>query len=679
MITNTELVRQPAIHFKKHGFYNNAPAGTKEWEDYWDMQKDRCLNGYSVGDLAVTGYHYWYLNFYPILRVDDNALKGESDKGVRKTKDFPAFWDGDYNYFWAQEIARNGISDEDYNNLGLRINIKQRDGGHHLAVLKARGKGFSYKHGSMLARNYHLIRESKGFAMASEKEYLTKDGLLTKAWDNIQFIDEHTAWRQPRLIDRQIHKMSGYKRNIAGTDVERGQKSQIMGVSLKDDVEKARGKRGELIFFEEAGKLPGLKKAWEVTRPSVEDGAYVAGQIIAFGTGGEEGENIEGLEEIFYNPEAYNAIAINNQWDEGADGTTCSFFFPDTWNFSGFMDGDGNSNVEETREHLEEKRKAKKKAPDPSALSQYVAEHPFTPAEATTQTSTNIFPIAELQAHMNTIKAKGLEKYGVPGKLYYSDKGVKFRPSDKVKPITKYPHGRNQDLSGSVVVYQTPYRNSNGKVPKNLYVACHDPYAHDSSTDMSSLGATFILKRTNRLDQSFSECVVASYVGRPNTQDEYNRIMFMLAEYYNCKIAFENNRGNVVEYAKRMNQLHMLEEQFDVITNVEKQTKSRSNVSRKFGIHMTKTRKEQAEIYVRDWLNEMIGADEEGNTKLRLHNIFDVPLLQELIKFNKKGNFDRVSALFIGMYYLKELHSRKVTEEVESPYEDFFLNQKHFQ
>lgn len=678
MINNTNLVRQPALHFKKHGYYNNAPAGTKEWEDYWDLQRERCLSGYKVGDLEITGYHYWYLNFCPILRVDEDALVGDGRKGVQKVKDFPAFWDGDYNYFWALEIARHGILKEELEKLDLKITIKDLSGGNHIAVLKARGKGFSYKHGSMLARNYHLIKESKGFAMASEKEYLTKDGLLTKAWDNIQFIDQNTPWRQPRLIDQQIHKMSGYKRNIAGTDVERGMKSQIMGISLKDDVEKARGKRGELIFFEEAGKLPGLKKAWEISRPSVEAGAYVSGQIIAFGTGGEEGVNIEGLEEIFYNPESYNALPINNMWDEGADGTSCSFFFPDLWNYEGFMDLDGNSDEEATREHLEEQRDKKKKAPDPSALSQYVAEHPFTPAEATTQTSQNIFPIAELQAQLNTIKAKGLDSFGVAGNLYYADGEVKFRPAESVKPIPKYPHSKNQDLSGAVVIYQSPFRTNEGEIPKNMYIACHDPYNHDTSTDMSSLGATFVLKRTNRLDQSMDQGIVASYVGRPSTQDEYNRTMFMLADYYNCKIAFENNAGNVVEYAKRMNLLHKLEEQFDVITNVDKQRRSSTNVTRKFGIHMTKGRNEQGEIYVRDWLNEMIGAREEGELKLRLHEIFDIPLLQELIKFNKKGNFDRVSALFIGMYYLKELHSRKVVEEVETPYEDFFLHETHF-
>ena len=39
--------------------------------------------------------------------------------------------------------------------------------------------------------------------------------------------------------------------------------------------------------------------------------------------------------------------------------------------------------------------------------------------------------------------------------------------------------------------------------------------------------------------------IVASYVGRPETQDEYNYNLFLLAKYYNAQIGFENDRGEV--------------------------------------------------------------------------------------------------------------------------------------
>ena len=57
---------------------------------------------------------------------------------------------------------------------------------------------------------------------------------------------------------------------------------------------------------------------------------------------------------------------------------------------------------------------------------------------------------------------------------------------------------------------------------------------------------------------------------------------------------------------------------------------------------------------------------------LRLNTIIDPATLQELIKFNRDGNFDRVMALMIAMYYLKELHNAQVAPRVKSAHADFF-------
>lgn len=76
--------------------------------------------------------------------------------------DFPSFWDGDLYYFNAIEEAE--------------------ETGQHMAVLKCRQRGYSFKGASMLVRNYELIPGSKNFAVASEQKFLVGDGLLTKAW-----------------------------------------------------------------------------------------------------------------------------------------------------------------------------------------------------------------------------------------------------------------------------------------------------------------------------------------------------------------------------------------------------------------------------------------------------------------------------------------------------------------
>lgn len=635
--TDTHLFSPAATHFNAHGVYTETIPGTKDYYDFWDKERDRCLNGYEVNGVKITGYHYFYLNYCPIDRVVDIVQHDGSTLAARE-RTFPAFYDGDYKYFHIIDRCRKENK--------------------HLALLKARRKGYSYKAGSMLARNYYHLRNSKNYVFAEQKEYLIGDGLLSKVWDFLSFIDDNTAWTQPRLINKEMHKQAGYKKNVNGADVTLGMKSQIMGVSLKDNPDKVRGKAGELIFFEEAGSFSGLLKSWEVAMPTMKQGSKTLGTMIAFGTGGEEGVGFESLEELFYHPEAYNCLAFENEWDAGAMGTKCGHFVPIYENLDGFIDEHGNSLIEEAKEFEESQRELKKKANDPKSLDQYVAEHPFTPQEATLQTTINVFDVTSLKEQYNRVKAHNLEKEGTTGELYYKGTEITFRPTQAVKAINKFPHRKEDDLTGGVVVYEAPYKTKAGVVPRNLYIICHDPYGQ--SGEGQSLGAAYVIKRPNNLSKP-DDIIVASYIGRPKTQDEYNRNLFMLSEYYNAKIGFENDRGEVIAYAKRFRQLHRLEEEFEMLDKRELQSR---NVRRQYGMHMTEQRKRQGELYIRDWLISPRGQDEDGNVSLNLHHIYDPALLQELIKFNHKGNFDRVMALMIGMYHTRELYNREVTEVI---------------
>jgi len=640
-LNNTDRVRAAALNFLKTGAYTQSIPGTKDYFDFWDTEKKRCLYGYTVDELTITGFHYFYLNYCPIDRAIDEMLP-DGTMQARRERTFPAFYDGDYLYF--HEID------------------KARADNKHMIVLKARRKGYSYKAGAMLARNYFFVRNSKNFVFAGQKEYLIGDGLLSKAWEFLSFIDDHTAWAQPRLRDREMSKMSGYKKKVNGVDIEMGMKSQIIGVSLKDNPDKVRGKAGELVFFEEAGSFPGLLKAWEVTMPTMRQGSKTLGMMVAFGTGGTEGADFEAMEEIFYNPAAYDCMEYENEWDEGAMGTKCGYFIPIQRNLDGFIDEQGNSLMVEAREYEEGAREKKKGAADHKSLDQYVAEHPYSPQEATLQVTANLFDIGSLQEQYNKIKANNLHSVGTAGDLLYDSKGqVKFRLNGDNRPILKYPHRKDDALAGTIMIYEAPYRNQAGQVPLNLYVLCHDPYGQNQSADSTSLGSAYVLKMTNNLSKP-DDIIVASYVGRPKTTDEYNRNLFMLADYYGCKIGFENDRGEVIAYAKRHRKLHKLQEEFEMLDKRELRSKT---VKRQYGMHMTEARKRQGELYIRDWLVAPRGKDEDGFTSLNLHKIYDPALLTELIKFNHKGNFDRVMSLMIGMFHTKELYNAEIKDILE--------------
>jgi hypothetical protein len=636
-LNNTHLFSPAANHYKEFGHYIDALPGTKQYYEYWDEEQNRCLHGYEVDGIKISGFHYFYLNYCPIDRIiDEEQPDGEIIS--RRDRSFPAFYDGDYEYFTAIDKARKENK--------------------HMVVLKARRKGFSYKAAAMLCRNYFHLRNSKNFVFASDKQYLIGDGMLSKAWDIVSFVDDNTAWTQPRLIDREMHKQSGYKKNVNGADVTLGFKSQIIGVSLKDDPDKIRGKAGELIFFEEAGSFSGLLKAWEVAMPTMRQGSKTLGTMIAFGTGGEEGPGFDGMEELFYHPEAYDCLGFENDWDAGAMGTYCGFFVPIYKNLDGFIDNNGNSLVEEAMSYEEAQREKKKKGNDPKAFDQYIAEHPFTPQEATLQVTANVFDVASLKEQYNKVIANNLQAIGVSGEMYYDTHGkTNFRPNGSLKPITKFPHRKDDDLTGCVVVYEPPFKTEReGITPKNLYIICHDPYAQGKSASATSLGSAYVIKVPNNISKP-DDIIVASYVGRPQSQDEYNRNLFMLAEYYNAKIGFENDRGEVIPYAKRFRKMHLLQEEFEMLDKRELRSKT---VKRQYGMHMTEQRKAQGELYIRDWLVSGRGVDEDENVTLNMHKIYDPALLLELIKFNRTGNFDRAMSLMIGMYHTRELYNKEL-------------------
>jgi hypothetical protein len=82
--------------------------------------------------------------------------------------------------------------------------------------------------------------------------------------------------------------------------------------------------------------------------------------------------------------------------------------------------------------------------------------------------------------------------------------------------------------------------------------------------------------------------------------------------------------------------------------------------------------------YIRDWLNSLRGVDENGKKLLNLQKIYDPALIQELIKFNHKGNFDRVMAFMIGMFHTRELYNTEVADIYKDRSTDEFFNRDHF-
>lgn len=459
---DTDKFRQAAIFFQQHGCYTLAPRGTTDYNKYWEQETDRCLNGYTAPDgEGITGYNYFYLNYSPIMRLKEEEYtdrEGNLRKRRQRILEFPSFWDYDYYYFCAIEQAELE--------------------GKHMAVLKCRQRGYSFKGGSMLVRNYMLIPGSKNFAIASEQKFLIGDGLLTKAWQIMDFLDKHTAWAKQRLVSTRMERTSGYKiTDEFGKQTEQGYLSSITGITLKNDPERVRGTRAKLVLWEEGGKFPSLLDAWRIEQPSVEtDDGKAFGLMIAFGTGGTEGASFEGLKELFYKPKSYNVLSFPNIWDEGRENTECAFFVPAYSNLESFdddgnqvyMDKDGNSYKEKAIQNLiDQRNKVKDGGASQQSIDRFISERPIRPAEAVLELGKNIFPRKLLMDQLTRIRTnKKLQSMKHIVDLEWDGNGQVKATEKPSGDITNYPLKKGDKPHGSVVIWEYPVKDP----PLGLYI-----------------------------------------------------------------------------------------------------------------------------------------------------------------------------------------------------------------
>ena len=641
-IHNSDKFRQAAIFFKEHGVYTLAPRGTTDYNTYWDRETDRCLNGYVAEDGdAITGYHYFYLNYCPIMKLVEEEYTDRY--GQQRTKrnrifEFPSFWDGDYYYFNAIEEAETE--------------------GKHMAVLKCRQRGYSFKGASMLVRNYELIPGSKNFAVASEQKFLVGDGILTKAWQIMDFVDKNTDWSKQRLTATRMERVSGFKvKDEFGKETEQGYLSAITGITLKNDPERLRGTRGKLVLFEESGKFPGLETAWQIERPAVEtDDGVAFGLLIAFGTGGTEGSAFDGLKNMFYHPDAFNVLGFPNVWDDNAEGTKCGFFSPSYWNLESkdglYMDDDGNSKKDDAIERLiTERNKVREGGATQEAIDRFISERPMKPAEACLELGKNIFPKKLLMDQLTRIRTNTkLQNMKHIVDLSW-DNGLVKATEKKSGDITKYPLKKDDKPSGSIVIWEYPINDP----PFGLYIGGCDPYDHDESFT-NSLGSTFIFKRV-RAGEAWNDVIVAEYTGRPDTAEEYYENVRKLLTFYNARLLFENERKGIYPYFTNKHCDYLLADQPDkIITEIFKDSK----VQRRKGCHMTKHIRAYGEGLILEWLMEEY---EPGHPNLE--RIYSEPLLEELIQTDGVKNVDRVIALCMTMIYREELYQVKVAAAKE--------------
>ena len=404
----------------------------------------------------------------------------------------------------------------------------------------------------------------------------------------------------------------------------------------------------------------------------------MTGLMIVFGTGGGDDKYWQAFEDLFYSTYEQKFITFDNVWDDELEGTGCGFFHSAFMSKPGLIDVHGNSDVRGAIE-FEMKERAKLKN-NPVKLNNYIMEEPFSPSEAFSRAGNSMMPTRELDVQLRKVlydpDLKGLGREGIfveeKGKIKFYDRNI--LGSSLMNPISPvvndYPLRPDTIVEGCWVLWEQPYRDPRtGEIPDNLYRIWNDPFGISKDAEeftlKDSLGGTYLYEVGNNFTPTKGDRIIGEYVGRTEDMEDYDRQMFLGAVYYNAKILYENDRGEVYTNAKKLGYLDLLVDEPEFMYQKDLQAGGKG---RKKGISIATNvnRKINGAIYVKKWLTEKRGADQYGNNLLNLHYIYSAGLLRELIKYDGKRNADRVSTLIIGMYDIRELLHKGINPDVQS-------------
>jgi hypothetical protein len=202
-------------------------------------------------------------------------------------------------------------------------------------------------------------------------------------------------------------KKASYYKMVNGQKVEDGWGSLIEAI-VADNDRKIRGDRVDLLIYEEAGSNPVLRQSYIKGNALVEIGGNRFGIRIVGGTGGDIA-GLEGLEDMFFNPEGYNILPFYNNYTEDKEWVLTAFFIPANIAFyrDGYVDKRGVCDIEKaTNFYMEERAKLEQ---SPKALIDYKAEYCLYPSEAFALEGQNKFNKVKLVEQISAIKFKKKE------------------------------------------------------------------------------------------------------------------------------------------------------------------------------------------------------------------------------------------------------------------------------
>lgn len=449
-----------------------------------------------------------------------------------------------------------------------------------------------------------------------------------------------------------------------------------INMGRKTSTQKTAGLTPYTAIFDEVGKGP-IKKPYTAAMPSYDTPYGWRLSPILAGTGGEV-ELSKDAQEMFSDPETYNLLVMDwdilnrramkwKTWKE----RKWAMFVPGQMSISGIKKtiglGDylGKSDdkklnkikidatdFEASTNKLNEDRKMLS-TKDRVAYTSHTMFYPFTIDDCFLSSSQNLFPVEYAIKHKNDL----LESGQYSGMLcdVFLESGNKLGTTKSNKQLAGFPFSGGV-IDAPVQIFEMPQSN---RFDDFIYVSSLDPYKQAKS-DTPSLGAFYVFKRRVGIRDPYAYRIVASYVSRPSSIDQFCRTCEVLQKGYGAICLMENADQMYEQYLNRKSGMPASFFLFAGEAIANKYVKAGSRQNSKLGLYPTPGNQNLLFSCVVDycWQDFVIGYDDNTGLDITVKGIElidDIALLDEIIQYKPGLNVDRIisfgHALALARYF----------------------------
>lgn len=449
-----------------------------------------------------------------------------------------------------------------------------------------------------------------------------------------------------------------------------------INMGRKTSTQKTAGLTPATAIFDEVGKGP-IKKPYTAAMPSYDTPYGWRLSPILAGTGGEV-ELSKDAQEMFSDPDTYNLLVMD--WDilnrRAMKGKTWkerkwAMFVPGQMANSGVKRTIGlgdylgkpddkklnkikidATDFEASTNKLNEERK-KLSTKDRVAYTSHTMFYPFTIDDCFLSSSQNLFPVEYAIKHKNDL----LESGQYSGMLcdVFLESGNKLGTTKSNKQLAGFPFSGGV-IDAPVQIFEMPQSN---RFDDFIYVAGQDPYKQAKS-DTPSLGSFYIFKRRVGIRDPYAYRIVASYVSRPSSIDQFCRTCEVLQKGYGAICLMENADQMYEQYLNRKSGMPASFFLFAGEAIANKYVKAGSRQNSKLGLYPTPGNQNLLFSCVVDycWQDFVIGYDDSTGLDITVKGIElidDIALLDEIIQYKPGLNVDRIisfgHALVLARYF----------------------------